>query len=277
MPPVRQHEVAGSSSVAYEAPHSSQSNGTGAKNVWFYMTGAKTATRPNDEDLKRYFNEDNQRQRTGLTYQRPQESRIRCVVCLLEKDKWQTWHNRSGPIAKILRQHLDGRHAIICTDDVGDSSAEPQQSAKSTDSLAVKDKPVSSSSSNQYAITKKPQPPAEAPRSSHPKTVSQPSTSKFPTPSSSEGPEHLQQEDASKPRPRGPKSVEKLRAELDKVKAECEQAKAERDKEARENRLLKDEVRRLKESERARDSELLRISDLLSSSLQALVKKQVKS
>ncbi|KDN44289.1 hypothetical protein RSAG8_05553, partial [Rhizoctonia solani AG-8 WAC10335] len=268
MPPIRQHEALDPSSTA-----SSQSNGTGAKNVWFYMTGAKTSTRPQGDELQRYVEEDNQRQRSGLTYQRPQESRIRCVACLLEKDKWQTWHNRAGPVAKILRQHLDGRHAIICTDDVGDQGAEPQQSAKPTGSLGAKDQSESAPSSTNSATTEKSQSLVEAPRSSHSKAASQPTTAKFPTPVSSEGPEQPQHGEPSKPRSRAPKSVEKLRAELDRVKAECEQAKAERDKAARERRLLREEVRRLKEAERARDAELLRVSDLLSSSLLALVKK----
>ncbi|CAE6410575.1 unnamed protein product [Rhizoctonia solani] len=263
MPPIRQHEPAGSSTTA-----SSQPNGTSAKNVWFYMTGSKTSTRPHDDELQRYFEEDIQRQKSGLTYQRPQESRIRCVVCLLEKDKWQTWHNRAGPIAKILRQHLDGRHAIICTDDGGEQNTEPQQSAKPTSS-AAKNKSESTPLSTKSTTTEKSQSSVEAPRFGHSKSVSQATTSKLPSPSSSES----QNEEPSKPRPRAPKSVEKLRAELDKVKAECELAKVERDEATRERQLLKEELRRLKEAERAKDEELLKLSNLVSSSLKALVKK----
>ncbi|KAH7337488.1 hypothetical protein B0J17DRAFT_629069 [Rhizoctonia solani] len=275
MPAVRQHEALVSSSATSSSTSlTSKSNGSGVKNVWFYMTGARTPTRPHDDEIHRYFEQDNLRQRTGLTYQRPQDTRIRCVVCLLEKDKWQTWHNRAGPIAKILRQHLDGRHAIICTDDMGDQSTEPQQSAKPTSS---KDKSEASSSSGKLTATEKPHAPDEAPRPGRPKSVGRPSSPKFPTPSSSEESEQPKQGETSKPRPRAPKSVEILRVELDKVKAECEQVKAERDREARERRILKEEVRRLKDVERARDEEILRVSNLLSSSLQALVKKQSKS
>ncbi|CAE7113549.1 unnamed protein product [Rhizoctonia solani] len=108
-----------------------------------------------DDELQRYREEDNQRQRSGLTYQRPHENRIRCVVCLLEKDKWQTWHNRAGPIAKTLRQHLDGRHAIICTDDAGDPSTEPEPSAKPTSSTATKNKPESAPSSTKSGTAQK--------------------------------------------------------------------------------------------------------------------------
>ncbi|KAJ1301231.1 hypothetical protein OPQ81_003640 [Rhizoctonia solani] len=255
MPAVRQHDAEGSSSVVSHGISKAQSNGKGAKNVWFYMTGAKTPSRPSDEDIQRHFDEDNQRQRTGLTYQRPQESRIRCVVCLLEKDKWQTWHNRPGPIAKILRQHLDGRHAIICTDDAGDPSAEPQQP---TDSHTAKDKPASVSSYTKSSATEKSQPPVEAPLSTHSNATSQSSSSKLPTPTP-ESPDKPQHGEPSQPR------------------SQCERVKAERDQEARERRLLKEELRRLKESERVRDEELVRLSNLLSSSLQALVKKQHKS
>ncbi|CAE6413985.1 unnamed protein product [Rhizoctonia solani] len=277
MPAIRQHEASVSSSATSNgASHSSKSNGIGAKNVWFYMTGAKTPTRPHDDEIYRYFEADNLRQRTGVTYQRPQDPRIRCVVCLLEKDKWQTWHNRAGPIAKILRQHLDGRHAIVCTDDTGDQSAEPQPSAKPTSSK-MKDKSEPSTSSGKSTPAENPHAPVEAPRPGRPKSVGQPPSPKFPTPSSSEESNPSKQVEISKPRPRAPKSVEMLRAELDRVKAEFEQVKADRDREARERRLLKEEVRRLKDAERARDEELLKVSNLLSSSLQALVKKQPKS
>ncbi|EUC61466.1 lipase domain protein, putative [Rhizoctonia solani AG-3 Rhs1AP] len=258
MPPIRQRGPVGSSSSA-----SSQYNGIGAKSVWFYMTGSKVSTRPHDDELQLYFEEDNQRQKSGLTYQRPQDVRIRCVVCLLEKDKWQTWHNRAGPIAKMLRQHLDGRHAIICSDDGGDQNTESQQSTKP----AAKSK--FSSAPTESSTTEASQSSVEAPRFGYSKTASQAMTSKLPTPSSSES----QNEEPYKPHPRAPKSVEKLRAELDKVKAECEQAKAERDEATHERQLLKEEVRRLKEAERVKDEQLLKLSNLVSSSLKALVKK----
>ncbi|CAE6402388.1 unnamed protein product [Rhizoctonia solani] len=266
MPAIRKHET---SSIA-STSQASQPNGTGARNVWFYMTGATTPTRPKEDDLQRFFDEDNQRQRTRLTYQRPKDPRIRCVVCLLEKDKWQTWHNRPGPIARVLRQHLDGRHAIICAEDVVDQSAQPQNS-KPVGSLVTKDRLSSTPSSTRTCSTEESQEQDESPHSSHPKTNSRTSIAKSHASNGS-----LSTPGQSSKRPRALKSVEKLRAELDKLKSDYEQLKTERDQEARERRLLKEEIRRLKESERARDKELLRVSNLLSSSIQALVKKQDK-
>ncbi|CEL53326.1 hypothetical protein RSOLAG1IB_06293 [Rhizoctonia solani AG-1 IB] len=262
MPAIRKHETSSIASTSQD----SQSNGTGARNVWFYMTGARTPNRPKEDDIQRFFDEDNQRQRTRLIYQRPKEARIRCVVCLLEKDKWQTWHNRPGPIAKVLRQHLDGRHAIICSDDVVDQSTQPGISKP-----VAKDPLLSTPSSTRTFSTGDSQELHEPPHFGQLKAGPQASTSKPRARKSSlEGPEQPSK------RPRGPKSVEKLRAELDTLRSEYERVKAELDQEARERRLLKEEVRCLKEAERKRDEELLRVSRSLSSSIKALVKKQDK-
>ncbi|CAE6541652.1 unnamed protein product [Rhizoctonia solani] len=264
MPPIRQHECVSSTSKT-----SSRSDGTGAKSVWFYMTSAKTSTRPQDDELQGYFDEDNQRRRSDLTYRRPRSSRIRCVVCLLEKDKWQTWHNRAGPIAKILRQHLDGCHAIVCTDDAGDWDAACQPSVKPTSAPVAKSKHQSATSSTRFANTDRSQLLVDAPRSGHSKAISQPttSTSEFPVPSASEGSEEPKHGEPSQPCYPTLMTVENLRAELDKVKAECERVKAECDIEALYRRALKQEVRRLKKAERAKDQEIIRLSNLLSSSL----------
>ncbi|GAB1520194.1 hypothetical protein RhiTH_003267 [Rhizoctonia solani] len=263
MPPIRKHEASSSASTS----QSSQPNGTGAKNVWFYMTGATTPNRPKEEDLQQYFDADNQRQRAKLSYQRPKEPRIRCVVCLLEKDKWQTWHNRPGPIARTLRQHLDGRHAIICSDDVVDQSV-PPQSSKPRRSLATKPQlPSTPSSTRTFSSDEVPEE-SDAPNTSYLKSNLQTSASKS----------HIRKRSLESPeqpskRPRAPKSVERLRAELDKLKSDYEQVKAERDHEARERRLLKEELRRLKEAERTRKEELVKVSNMLTSSIQALIKK----
>ncbi|CUA69902.1 hypothetical protein RSOLAG22IIIB_08746 [Rhizoctonia solani] len=264
MPPIRQRQHSG------PTPHtSSWSNGAGAKSVWFYMTGAKTPTRPRDDELQRYFDEDNQRRRSDLTYRRPRSSRIRCVVCLLEKDKWQTWHNRPGPIVKILRQHLDGCHAIVCTDDAGDWDAACQPSVKPTSAPVAKTKHETAPSSTRFANSDKSQLLVDAPRSGHSKAISQPttSTSEFPVPSASEGSEEPKHGEPSQPFYLALMCVENLQAELDKVKAEYERVKAERDIEAIYRRALKQEVRRLKKAEHAKDQEILRLSNLLSSSL----------
>ncbi|QRW26031.1 Lipase [Rhizoctonia solani] len=254
MPPIRKHEASSSASTS----QSSQPNGTGAKNVWFYMTGATTPNRPKEEDLQQYFDAitSDSARNLVISVQRSLESDV-LSACELEKDKWQTWHNRPGPIARTLRQHLDGRHAIICSDDVVDQSV-PPQSSKPRRSLATKPQlPSTPSSTRTFSSDEVPEE-SDAPNTSYLKSNLQTSASKSQQPSK---------------RPRAPKSVERLRAELDKLKSDYEQVKAERDHEARERRLLKEELRRLKEAERTRKEELVKVSNMLTSSIQALIKK----
>ena len=64
-------------------------------------------------------------------------------------------------------------------------------------------------------------------------------------------------------RPHSAETVDELRAEL-------EQVKAQRDHEAQTRRFLEQELYRMKEASRTRDEELLKVSHLISASLQAL-------
>ncbi|KAF8607177.1 hypothetical protein BDV93DRAFT_542178 [Ceratobasidium sp. AG-I] len=269
------------------------SSSTGAQDVWFYMAEAESQTRPSDGIVAELITADAERQTTLAfhSFKKPKSTRIRCVLCLSQKNEWRTWLNRVGGISRPLREHLSKEHSSIyndkCTEQgVGlksgarsSSVAPAPQAGATTVALAQPQPPSRPPSQSQSQPQSHPQPQYETPPGSQhpPQSHSQPQPQAQEHPSYSRShrrqtwdPERrksaleLAQEamDVAS-RPRSAETVEELRAEL-------EQVKAQRDHEVHTRRLLEQELHRMKEASRARDEELLKVSHLISASLHAL-------
>ncbi|QRV84758.1 Lipase [Ceratobasidium sp. AG-Ba] len=264
-----------------------QSASTGAQDVWFFMADADSQDRPSDEAVADIIAADNARQSTLAfhLFKKPKSTRIRCTLCLREKNEWRTWLNRIGGISRPMREHLSKEHPTTYNQKCSEQgqAAEPEHTPAGPSSNPP-NPPPQPTPKPQTPRRESPQhiPPGPAP-SAVPSTPGPPSSSHhvhaaYPQPPYPRPRHHTPWEpDRRKTalefaqeavdvvsRPRQSETIEELRAEL-------EQVKAQRDHELNARRLLEQELYRMREAARARDEELIKVSQLISASLQALV------
>ncbi|KAG8792383.1 hypothetical protein FRC12_006237 [Ceratobasidium sp. 428] len=277
-----------------------QSLSTGAQDVWFYMADAESQNRPSDDVVAETIAADSLRQSTLAfhLFKKPKSTRIRCTLCLREKNEWRTWLNRIGGISRPMREHLSKEHPTTynqkCNEQgvgvragarsfsvppAGTQSEEPEipASEPASNSASSSGKPIQIPQHDPPPHIQHAQPPLPPPQHPQPAPNYPQPAQPYPQPPYPR-PQHyppwepdrrksaleLAQEAVDiASRPRATETVEELRAEL-------EQVKAQRDHELNARRLLEQELYRVKEAARARDEELVKVSHLISASLQAL-------
>ncbi|KAG8744105.1 hypothetical protein FRC10_010786 [Ceratobasidium sp. 414] len=264
-----------------------QSSSIGAQDVWFYMADAESQDRPSEEAVAETIAADNSRQSTLAfhLFKKPKSTRIRFRR---EKNEWRTWLNRIGGISRPMREHLSKEHPATYSQKCNEQGVGVRAGARSFSvppAGAQSEEAETSTGSTSNSITQpaKPQTPQREPPPHiqralpPPPPQQQQPTQSYPQPPYPRPHHHTHWEPERRKsalelaqeavdvasRPRSAETIEELRAEL-------EQVRAQRDHELNARRLLEQELYRMREAARARDQELVKVSHLISASLQAL-------